>query len=308
MLKLTHKHLITGEELTYAEIQSLLNLASDLKLSREEGQTPQVLKGKHLAMLFEKPSLRTRFSFMVAMHELGGTVVESLSDTRKKEEPEDLTKVLSGYCNGIMIRTHSDENLHRMEKVSSIPIINALSDDHHPCQILADLLTLQEKFGKLEGLKVTYIGDGNNILHSLLLMAPIMGIHLHYCCPVPRGPKTEILGCALAKADLSAGSITAHTSPPTAVMGAHAVYTDVWTSMGFENVREEELFAGFQVNEELMGLAKPEAIFMHCMPMARGKEVSETLPDSPQSVIFQQSENRLHVQKAILIALLGEQI
>jgi ornithine carbamoyltransferase len=306
MLKLTHKHLITGEELTSVEIQSLLNLASDLKLSRKEGQSPQVLKGKHLAMLFEKPSLRTRFSFMVAMHELGGTVVESLSDTRKKEEPEDLTKVLSGYCNGIMIRTHSDENLSRMEKVSSIPIINALSDDYHPCQILADLLTLQEKFGKLEGLKVTYIGDGNNILHSLLLMAPIMGIHLHYCCPASRGPKQEILDCALAKVDLSAGSITAHTSPPTAVIAAHAVYTDVWTSMGFENDTNEELFAGFQVNEELMALASPKAIFMHCMPMIRGKEVSETLPDSPQSVIFQQSENRLHVQKAILIALLGE--
>jgi ornithine carbamoyltransferase len=259
-------------------------------------------------MLFDKPSLRTRFSFTVAMHELGGTIIESLSDTRKKEEPEDLTKVLSGYCNGIMIRTHSDENLHRMEKVSSIPIINALSDDHHPCQILADLLTLQEKFGNLEDLKVTYVGDGNNILHSLLLMAPIMGIHLHYCCPVSRGPKTEILSSALAKANLSSGSITAHTLPPTAVIDAHAVYTDVWTSMGFEKDASEELFAGFQVNEELMALASPKAIFMHCMPMVRGKEVSKTLPDSPQSVIFQQSENRLHVQKAILITLLGEQI
>lgn len=305
---MSHKHLITGEELTSAEIQSLLNLASDLKDLRKGGQTPNILKGKHLAMLFEKPSLRTRFSFAVAMHELGGTVVESASGTRKKEEPEDLTRVLSGYCDGIMIRTHSDENLSRMEKVSSIPIINALSDDHHPCQILADLLTLQEKFGKLEGLKAVYIGDGNNILHSLLLMAPMMGIHLHYCCPPGRGPKTEILDCALAKADLSSGSIAQHASPQSAVMDAHAVYTDVWTSMGFENDANEELFAGFQVNEELMALAKPEAIFMHCMPMIRGKEVSETLPDSPRSVIFQQSENRLHVQKALLIALLGEHI
>jgi ornithine carbamoyltransferase len=308
MLKLKHKDLVTGEELTPVEIQSLLDLASDLKAGRKEGQRSKILEGKHLAMLFEKPSLRTRFSFMVAMHELGGSVVESLHHTRKEEEPEDLAKVLSGYCHAIMIRTHSDENLQRMAKGSSIPIINALSDDYHPCQILADLMTLQENFGLLRGIKVTYIGDGNNILHTLLLMTPIMGIDLHYCCPMGRNPKPEIVGRALVKANLHRGSITAHTSPRTASMDAHAVYTDVWTSMGFEKDTNEALFAGFQVNEELMGLARAEAIFMHCMPMVRGKEVSTTLPDSPQSVIFQQSENRLHVQKALLIALLGEQI
>jgi ornithine carbamoyltransferase len=303
MLKLAHKHLLTGGELSSFEIESLLNFASELKQVRK--QTPPILKGKHLAMLFEKPSLRTRFSFMVAMYELGGSVVESASDTRKKEEPEDLARVLSGYCDGIMIRTHSDEELGRMAEASSIPIINALSNDHHPCQILADLLTLREKFGQLKGLKVTYIGDGNNILHSLLLMAPMMGIDLHYCCPKGCEPKPEILNAALARA--SNGSIAAHASPLSAVAGAHAVYTDVWTSMGFENEKDEKLFSGFQVNEKLMELALPEAIFMHCMPMVKGKEVSQTLPDSPQSAIFQQSENRLHVQKAILIALLGEQ-
>ena len=300
------KHLITGKELSAGEIKSLLKLSGELKKKRKEGQCHPALKGKHLAMLFEKPSLRTRFSFMVAMQELGGTVVESVSDTRKKEEPEDLTKVLSGYCDGIMIRTNKDDDLTRMEKVSAIPIINALSDDHHPCQILADLLTLKEVFGKLEGLKLTYIGDGNNILHSLLLMVPQVGVHFHYCCPASRGPKEDILATAKLKADLSKGSITAHSSPQMAVKDAHAVYTDVWASMGFENSTKEELFAGFQVNEQLMALALPEAIFMHCMPMVRGKEVSDTLPDSPASVIFQQSENRLHVQKALLVTLMGE--
>jgi ornithine carbamoyltransferase len=283
-------HLLTGTELSPTEIKVLLKRAAHLKKHRKK--TPKVLQGKHLAMLFEKPSLRTRFSFAIAMKELGGSVIESISETRKKETPEEMAGVLSGYCDGVMIRTHSDADLSRMAKASTIPIINALSDDHHPCQILADLLTLQEKFGKLKGLKLAYIGDGNNILNSLLLLAPLVGVDVHYCCPKNRGPKIK--------------TGTAHKTPAEAVSGAHAVYTDVWTSMGFENSVDESAFAGFQVNEELMKHAKPNAIFMHCMPIVRGKEVSHTLPDSPQSVIFQQSENRLHVQKALLIFFLGD--
>jgi ornithine carbamoyltransferase len=293
------KHLLTGEELSLEDILSLLTLASVLKKTRKAARP--VLVGKTLAMLFDKPSLRTRFSFTVAMQELGGNVIESNGDTRKKEDPEDVARVLSGYCDGIMIRTFDDGELIRLAKASSIPVINALSDNHHPCQILADLLTLKEHFGTLEGLKLAWIGDGNNILHSLALMAPLTGIHLHYCCPKSREPNPKILKAASGK-----GSITAHSSPQDAVAGATAVYTDVWTSMGFENSKNEEIFAGFQVNEALMADALPEAIFMHCMPMVKGKEVSHTLPDSPQSVIFQQSENRLHVQKALLIHLLGE--
>lgn len=306
MLTPLPKHLLTGEELTLVETLSLLTLAGDLKKTRKTA--PKILAGKNLAMLFEKLSLRTRFSFSVAMHELGGNVIESISDTRKKEDPEDVARVLSGYCDGIMIRTFNDEELIRLATASSIPVINALSDDHHPCQILADLLTLKENFGKLEGLKLTYIGDGNNILHSLLLIAPFTGIHLHYCCPKGCQPKPEILKKAKMRVSANKGSITSHASPQDAVKSAHAVYTDVWTSMGFENNKNEEIFAGFQVNEALMTLALPEAIFMHCMPMVKGKEVSHTLPDSPKSVIFQQSENRLHIQKALLIHLLGEQI
>jgi len=293
--------LLTGEEFSPDEIKALLASAKELKQMRASGKFPQVLQGQHLAMLFEKPSLRTRFSFTVAMRELGGDIVESVSETRKKEDPEDTARVLAGYCNGIMVRTHSDTTLTRMQKVSPVPIINGLSDFHHPCQILADLLTLQEVFGDLEGLHLAYIGDGNNILHSLLLLAPQLGVHVHYCCPLGREPDQEIAQRASAK-----GAMTAHLSPASAVQKVHAVYTDVWTSMGFEDTTDENLFAGYQINEELMEKAHAKAVFLHCLPMIRGKEVSTTLPDSPASVIFQQSENRLHVQKAILIKLLKE--
>lgn len=307
MLKLNHKHLLTGEELSADEIHLLLHLARDFKKKREEGDTKDILKGKHLALLFEKASLRTRFSFSVAMHELGGHVIESLGETRKKEDPEDVARVLEGYCHAIMIRTHSDEILKRMEKASKIPIINGLSDMHHPCQILADLLTLQEEFGTLEGLKVAYIGDGNNILHSLLLIAPLVGVHLHYCCPKTCEPNAEILKRALMRAELTNGSITACSTPIAAALEVHAIYTDVWASMGFENKTDESLFKGFQVNEQLMEHALPKAVFMHCMPMIKGKEVSDTLPYKPASVIFKQSENRLHAQKAVLVAFMSKQ-
>ena len=304
MTKLEHKHLLTGEELSYQEISSLLHDASEMKRERASGHLSPLLKGQHLCLLFDKPSLRTRVSFTVAMHELGGSVVESVAATRKREEPEDLARVLSGYCHGVVIRTHSDESLNRMARASSIPIINGLSDHHHPCQVLADLLTLQEAFGGLEGLKVTYIGDGNNILHSLLLLAPMMGVHLHYCCPDTREPEGAILMRATARAQVSFGSITRGHSPLSSAKEAHAIYTDVWASMGFEAQANDGLFAGFQVTESIMAEALPKALFMHCLPMCRGKEVSHDLPDQKTSVIFQQSENRLHIQKALLAALL----
>ena len=303
LIHLETKHLLTGEELSSAEILALIKLAGELKQARKKQQPTFYLNGKHLALLFSKPSLRTRFSFTVAMRELGGDVVESVEDTRKKEEPEDQVRVLAGYCHGIMMRTHADENLLRMQKVSSIPIINGLSDLHHPCQALSDLFTLQEVFKQLKGLHLSYIGDGNNVLHSLLLLAPKVGINVHYCCPPTRQPHQDIL-----KRAQQIGTITAHDTPQQAVTNADVVYTDVWTSMGFEEQAAEQLFAGFQVNEKLMQLAKKHAVFMHCLPMARGKEVSTTLPDRPYSIIFQQSENRLHLQKALLIGLLSKTV
>lgn len=297
------KHILTGEELTPDEIEKLLAKAIHLKNLRKTKQFSSALAGYHLALLFNKPSLRTRMSFTIGMRELGGDVIESIESTRKVETPEDEAGVLNGYCDVVMVRTHEDAHLARMKKTAKIPIINGLSALHHPCQIFADLMTLYEVFGCLSGLTLTYIGDGNNILHSLLLLAPQMGVNIHYCCPPTRGPDQTILATSMTKLGESTGKISAFSSPHEAAFNAHAVYTDVWTSMGFEDANEN-LFQGFQVNETLMQHALPNAIFMHCLPMERGKEVSTTLPDQPCSVIYQQSENRLHVQKALLLFLL----
>jgi ornithine carbamoyltransferase len=298
------KHILTGEELTAVEVEALLNQAILLKKERADKGLRKDLVGQHLALLFDKPSLRTRFSFSIAMRELGGDVVESVDTTRKTETPEDQAGVLSGYCDAIMVRTHGDFLLEEMSKTSRIPVINGLSALHHPCQIWADLLTMLEVFGKLKGLTLSYVGDGNNILHSFLLLAPLLGVNIHYCCPPTRSPDPEILKRSIERLNNTSGKIQSFASPGEAVAGAHAVYTDVWTSMGFENDTADNLFEGFQVNEAMMSKALPEAIFMHCLPMERGKEVSETLPALPCSVIYQQSENRLHLQKALLLYLL----
>jgi ornithine carbamoyltransferase len=294
-------HLLTGMELSPETINHILKTAGLLK--QQPQQYADSLRGKCLALIFEKPSLRTRLSFMRAIQTLGGTCVESVSQTRKNEAPKDLIRVLNGYVDFVMVRTHDESMLTEMADYSDIPIINGLSALHHPCQILADLLTLQENFGDLHGLTLTYIGDGNNILQSLLLLAPKVGINIHYCCPPQHQPNAAILQQALSTSTIHSGVITRYLTPEEAVHNANAVYTDVWTSMGFENQVNEAHFAPYQVNEALLAQAHPNARFMHCMPMERGKEVSDTLPDSPVSVIFEQSENRLHVQKAILLYL-----
>jgi len=299
--------LLTGKEFTVRKITELLQKGLRLKKERLGKKLRSELTGRHLALLFDKPSLRTRFSFTVAMRELGGDVIESVSTTRKTETPEDQARVLSGYCHGIMVRTHEDSILRKMAAAARIPVINGLSDLHHPCQILADLLTLLEIFKDLSGLTLSYIGDGNNILHSLLLLAPQMGINVHYCCPSARQPDAAILAESMMRLNPDTGKICAFATPESAVNQAHAVYTDVWTSMGFEEQTADYLFSGFQVNEKLMRHARPQAVFMHCLPMERGKEVSETLPEQSCSVIFQQSENRLHIQKALLLYFLKEE-
>lgn len=298
------KHLLTGEELTVEQLNKILDKALDLKCERSKGLLRSELDKLNLALLFDKPSLRTRFSFAVAMRELGGDVIESTENTRKTEIPEDQARVLSGYCHAIMIRTYEHSTIERMSQAAKIPIINGLSNLHHPCQVLADLLTLRERFSSLQNLTLSYIGDGNNVLHSLLLIAPKLGININYCCPPSREPNEIILARSLERLDQQTGKITSFSTPQEAVKDANAVYTDVWTSMGFENQVQENVFSGFQVNEHLMRHANPQAVFMHCMPMVRGKEVSNTLPDRECSVIFQQSENRLHIQKALLLFLI----
>jgi ornithine carbamoyltransferase len=301
------RHILTGEELSPIELNSVLEFAEHLKKQRKEHRSLLWLQGRQLALVFEKQSLRTRVSFTVGMQDLGGFAIDIPSSQRKTEEPEDTARVLAGYCHGIMVRTFSQKTLERMALVSPVPVINGLSDDHHPCQALADILTLKERFGTLEGLKLAYIGDGNNVLNSLLLLAPVLGVEVRYACPKGYKPDPTIVFRAEQRA-LGRGSVVECESPEEAATGAHALYTDVWTSMGFEAENEARLkaFDGYKVDEKLHALADPEAVVMHCLPMIRDQEISGALADSPHSVIFQQSENRLHAQKALLVGLMSD--
>jgi ornithine carbamoyltransferase len=306
MFKLETKHFLTGEELNRGELEGLLDLAAELKAERVKSVPRSELAGRNLTLLFEKPSLRTRVSFTVAVQELGGAAVECLSSTRKREEPEDVARVLAGYTHGIMLRTFAHSTLERMARASSVPVINGLSDSHHPCQILADLLVLKQEYGQLKGLRLAYIGDGNNMLHSWLLLAPFLGIELSYACPRGHEPDAEILRRGQARALEGGGSILACAGPVDAVRGANAIYTDVWTSMGFEKEGQstDSDFEGYQLNRDLYSHAAQGALVMHCMPMERGKEITAEMAEHPSSVLFKQAENRLHAQKALLLGLL----
>jgi len=298
---------LTGIELPRGDLVKILDLAILFKKERKEKKLRTDFQGMSLAILFEKPSLRTHISFSLAFRELGGQVIESFSLNRKKEEPEDVGRVVAGFCDAIMLRTHEHDILERMSSKISIPLINGLSDTHHPCQTLADLLTLKEKFGKLEGLKLSYIGDGNNILHSLMLLCPYLGVDIHYACPKGYEPSAFVLKQAKNLAAEGGAKIRSFHKPQDAVKGTDAIYTDVWTSMGFEQEEErrEAAFRGYQVNKALHSLANPGAVIMHCLPMIRGKEITDEMADHANSVIFQQSENRLHAQKALMFHLLG---
>ncbi len=301
------KHFLTGEEFAIGDLSTIIDQAEALRLERNAGKLRRDLEGKTVVMLFDKQSLRTRVSFSVAVNELGGFAIESIGSSRKHEEPEDVAGVMNGFCHAVVVRTHSDSIIERMAAASRVPVINALTDDHHPCQVMADLLTLKQLKGSLNGLKFAYIGDGNNMLHSMALLMPALGVHLHYACPEGYQPKSEIMLRAQKRAVEGGGSITTFGSPAEAVAGVDAIYTDVWTSMGFEAEEKsrEAAFAGYQLNSELLSLAAREALIMHCMPMVRGKEITSEIADHPNSVIFRQSENRLHVQKALLLKLSG---
>lgn len=307
MLKLRAKHFLTGAELSRDELAELLHLAELCREQRATGMGREILSGKTVTLLFEKPSLRTRVSFSVAIRELGGFPLEISSQVRKKEDPEDTIRVLSGYCHGVMARTHAHSILERMAEKATVPVINGLSDAHHPCQVLADLQTLVQSFGQFKGLKLAYVGDGNNMLNSLLLLAPYLGVEVHFACPVGYEPNSLIVRQAQQRAQEGGGAVFAHVDPVKAVENADAVYTDVWTSMGFEQEEtdRDRLFADYALNEELYARAAPGALIMHCMPMIRDKEISSALVEHEHSALFRQSENRLHAQKALLIALLG---
>ena len=307
MLTIKSMHFLTGEELTQKELINLIDTAEIMAIDRAKNnlQTPKVLENKTVALIFEKPSLRTRLSFTVGIQELGGQVVELLGSQKKSEDPEDAIRILQGMVHGVMIRTFEHSILEKMAAYSKIPLINGLSDSHHPCQTLADLLTLKQKFGGLRGLKIAYIGDGNNILHSLLLLAPFVGVDVHYACPEGYQPDAKILERAQMRADFAGAKIKKFKTPAEAVHGTFAIYTDVWTSMGFEKENQERLtaFEGYQLNMDLLSKALPVAIVLHCLPMIKGQEITAEVAEHPRSALFQQAENRLHAQKALILGI-----
>ena len=300
------KHLLSISDLDGEDIRSLISDAVSLKA---RGWL-SLLDRKVLALIFEKPSLRTRVSFEVAMSQLGGqTIYLSPAEVGlgERESVPDAARVLSRYVDVIAARTFSHRTVEVLASYSSVPVINALSDSEHPCQALADLVTIYQKKGELKGLTLAFVGDGNNVAHSLLLAASLTGMNFRIASPSGYAVQERILNLAQGYARDSGAEILCTEQPGLAVSGADIVYTDVWASMGQETETEQrrQIFAGYQVNNELMSLAKKDTIFMHDLPAHRGEEVAEDILDSPQSVVFDQAENRMHLQKALLEKMLG---
>ncbi len=301
------RDLLTLTDFSPEEITSLIDLAHELKNNSNQYQP---LAGKTLAMIFDNPSTRTRVSFEVGMIQLGGHVLNLHSkdiQLGRGESIEDTAQVLARYIDGILIRTSNHESIASFANSTTIPVINGLTDLYHPCQALADLLTLQDEKGYLTGLKVAYVGDGNNVLHSLMHAAAATGIHLYVSTPSGYEPSKAVWEEAEALASTTGATLTFQANPLAAVAEVDAIYTDVWISMGQEAETEKRKhdFADFQVNQEMMDKAKDDAIFLHCLPAYRGLEVTTDVLEGPQSVAFNQAENRLHAQKALLIALMG---
>jgi ornithine carbamoyltransferase len=305
-MRLKTKNLLSVADLEPAEFTGLLDYAIDLK---SRGWLT-LLKNRSLALVFEKPSLRTRVSFEIAMKQLGGEVLH-LSPAEvglgKRESVPDVARVLGRYVDGIACRTFAQQNLVELAEYSGVPVINALSDYEHPCQAMADLLTIYEKKGKLKGLTMAFIGDGNNVANSLAFACGMTGMNLNIASPVGYKINAQVLKKARQYAQVSGATITSMTEPEKAVRNADVVYTDTWTSMGQEADAElrRKAFAGYQVNEKLLAFAKKDAIIMHCLPAHPGEEVAVGILDSPRSVVFDEAENRMHAQKAVLASLLS---
>jgi ornithine carbamoyltransferase len=256
--------------------------------------------------LFEKPSLRTRMTFELAIKQLGGDAVVSIGPVAEREPVKDVARNLDRWTHAIAARVFSQSTVDQLAEWSSVPVINALSDRYHPCQALADVLTLKERFGRFEGLKLAFVGDGNNVAHSLMLTAARLGVHVAVATPAGYEPDSDIVEEASRVAS-RLGRITISNDPAEAVTGAHAVYTDVWASMGQESeaADRDKVFASHQVDEDLFARARPDAVFMHCLPAKRGREVTDGVMECARSVVFDQAENRLHAQKALLVMLLA---
>ena len=292
-------------------ITTLLKSAADLKRDRDRGMkapTATVLNGKHVGMLFEKPSLRTRVTFTIGVRELGGDVVDIPADVMHadREPIQDVARNLERWVDAVVIRTFGQERLTQIAEITpNLHIVNALSNEEHPCQALADMQTLFERWGSVEGKRIAYVGDGNNVCTSLVHAAMMLGMHIHVATPKGFELPDEVVDQAAEVSQKSAG-LTEFTDPKAAVRDVDAVYTDVWTSMGqeVEYTERKKTFKKYQVNESMMALAKPGALFMHCLPAHRGEEVSDEVIESSVSVVFDQAENRLHAQKALLVEML----
>jgi ornithine carbamoyltransferase len=305
------KHFIDLNDVTPQEIEEILKLSEKLKNDNKNGVQHHILKGKTLGMIFSKSSTRTRVSFEVGMYQLGGfSMFLSSNDIQlgRGETIYDTAQVLSRYIDGIMIRTFKHDDVVDLAKYGTIPVINGLTDLMHPCQILADLFTVYEEKGRLEGLKLAYVGDGNNVANSLLQGCAKTGVDIFVATPTDYRCDETITEQAKDAAKKSGSKVVITSDPEEAVANADVVYTDTWVSMGQEAEKEMriKLFGAYQVNKKLFSQAKPDAIFLHCLPAYRGFEVTEEIIDGPNSRIFEEAENRLHVQKAIMATLMGQ--
>jgi ornithine carbamoyltransferase len=304
------QHLVTVEDLSTSEIRRLLELASELKHEWRGGENKPVLAGKTLAMVFQKPSLRTRVSFEMGMAHLGGRAMYlSPQEVQlgQRESVADVARVLSRYVHGIMARVFAHADVEALAAHASVPVINGLSDLAHPCQALSDLFTIYERMGTVEGVTLAYVGDGNNVANSLLLAGSRVGMVVRVATPSGYEPDAHAVSEARKWAQEAGGEVVVDANPQSAVRGADVVYTDVWTSMGEEAEREERLplFRPYQINHELLALAKPDAVVMHCLPAHRGEEITDEMIDGSQSIVLDQAENRMHLQKAILVSLMA---
>lgn len=300
------KDLLTGAEWTPGDVRDLLQRTTEIKA--KPSRFASVLRNKHIALIFEKPSLRTRVTFEVGIQSMGGFVVfldHTQARLGERESIPDVARNLERWVQGIVARVYEQRVLDEMAANVSIPVVNALSDRFHPCQALADFFTLEEKFGSLRGFKLAYVGDGNNVCHSLMYLAARLGVHMRVATPANYAPDHDVVADARKVAKETRARIDLFTDPVEAVNIAQAVYTDSWTSMGFEAEEKvrRNVFKPYQVNRKLMEQAASGAVFMHCLPAHRGAEVTDEVLDAPYSVVLDQSENRMYVQKAILHAL-----
>jgi ornithine carbamoyltransferase len=303
------KDLLTINALTTEEIEDILTLSAELKAKQKNRQMDCPLIGRTLGMFFEKPSTRTRVSFEVGIYQLGGqAIVLPVSDLQigRGETIADTARVLSRYIDAIVIRTFEHKIVEEWAEHASIPVINGLTDLHHPCQALADVFTIKEKKGNLNGLKLTYIGDGNNVAHSLIEICAKTGIDIVLACPKGYEPDKKIVRDALGDANKQGCKIEISSNPQKAAKDADVLYTDVWASMGQEKEHKKRLkiFKDYQLNKKLLKAAKPDALVMHCLPAHRGEEITEDVLEGTNSVIFDQAENRLHTQKAVMLRLM----